>query len=57
MPEYQNFGKSLDRECIDYIMISKTGFEVNSYKVVTTTYDGVYPSDHFPIVTALTLTD
>lgn len=52
---YQNFGKALDRNCIDYFMISKEGFTVNSYKVLTDTYDGVYPSDHFPIVTNLTL--
>ncbi len=52
---YQAFGKALDRNCIDYFMISKEGFTVNSYKVLTDTYDGVYPSDHFPIVTNLTL--
>ena len=54
---YQNFGKALDRENIDYLMISKTGFTVNSYKVVTTTYDGVYPSDHFPLLISLQLAD
>lgn len=52
---YQNWGAELDRPCIDYFMISKSGFSVNSYKVVTTTYDGVYPSDHFPIVIKLEL--
>ena len=46
---YQNFGAKLDGRNIDYFMISKTGFEPLSYKVVRTTYDGVYPSDHFPI--------
>ena len=54
---YQNWGTELDRPCIDYCMISKTGFTVNSYKVVQTTYDGVYPSDHFPLSVSLTLTD
>ncbi len=54
---YQNFGKALDRECIDYLMISKTGFTVNSYKVVTTTFDGVYPSDHFPLSVSLQFMD
>lgn len=53
---YQNWGTELDRPCIDYCMISKTGFAVNSYKVVQTTYDGVYPSDHFPLSVSLTLT-
>ena len=46
---YQKFGEQLDRECIDYFMISKEGITVDSYEVITTTYDGVYPSDHFPI--------
>ncbi len=36
-------------------MISKTGFTVEQYKVVDTTYDGVYPSDHFPILVDLVL--
>ena len=52
---YQNWGQTPDRENIDYFMISKTGFEVKEYKVVTDTYGGVYPSDHFPIFTALSL--
>ena len=50
---YQKWGKKLDSECIDYIMISKTGFSVLSYKVITDTYDGVYSSDHFPVVAEL----
>ena len=50
---YQNWGTELDRDCIDYVMISKTGFKVNSYKVVTETYDGVYTSDHFPLSVSL----
>ena len=53
---YQNWGQSLDRNCIDYIMISQTGFSVNSYEVVRSTYENVYPSDHFPLVASLTLT-
>ena len=52
---YQNWGESLDRNPIDYLMISKTGFTVEQYKVVDTTYDGVYPSDHFPILVDLVL--
>lgn len=50
---YHNFGKELDRNCIDYVMISKKGFKVNSYKVITETYDGVYTSDHFPLSVSL----
>lgn len=52
---YQNWGKALDRDCIDYVMVSKNGFTVNEYKVVQTTYDGVYPSDHFPLSVSLNL--
>mgnify|MGYP002672350685 FL=1 len=52
---YQNFGKELDRNRIDYFMISKTGINVKSYKVVTDTFDGVYPSDHFPLLAEFTL--
>lgn len=50
---YQNWGKQLDKNCIDYILVSKTGFKTNSYKVLTETYDGVYPSDHFQLVSSL----
>ena len=50
---YQNWGKQLDKNCIDYILVSKTGFKTNSYKVLTDTYDGVYPSDHFQLVSSL----
>lgn len=53
---YQNWGKALDRENIDYFMISKTGIAVSRYQIIDTTYDGVYPSDHFPIVMEITLT-
>ena len=50
---YQAWGEQLDRNCIDYILVSKTGFRTNSYKVVTDTYDGVYSSDHFPLSVSL----
>lgn len=50
---YQAWGEQLDRNCIDYILVSKTGFKTNSYRVVTDTYDGVYPSDHFPVSVSL----
>lgn len=52
---YQNWGTELDRNCIDYIMISKGDFEVSSYKVITDTYDGDYTSDHFPITATIKL--
>ena len=46
---YQFYGQALDDENIDYFLISKTGIDVLQYKVLRTTYDDVYPSDHFPI--------
>ncbi len=52
---YHNWGQELNRTAIDYLMITKTGFTVDSYEVITTTYDGNYASDHFPILTMLTL--
>lgn len=52
---YQNWGKSLERENIDYFMISKTGISVNGYKIVDKTFDGVYPSDHYPIYLSISL--
>lgn len=52
---YHDWGTALDRNCIDYIMISKGDFDVSSYKVITDTYNGVYTSDHFPLTATLTL--
>jgi len=52
---FQKWGEALDRDCIDYVMVSFEGFTVNSYKVVTDTYNGVYTSDHFPLSVSLTL--
>ena len=46
---YQFYGQALDDENIDYFMLSKTGIETLSYKVLRDTYNGVYTSDHFPI--------
>ena len=46
---YQNFGAATEGENIDYFLISKTGIDVLQYRVLRDTYDGVYPSDHFPI--------
>ena len=54
---FQKWGTKLNNDCIDYIMISKTGFAVNYYKVLTHTYDGVYSSDHFPLCAELTFVE
>lgn len=47
---YQAFGEQLDREGIDYFMISKEGWKVESFKIIDDTYDGVYTSDHFQLM-------
>ena len=54
-PTYQHWGKAPGRENIDYFLISKTGIAVQSYSILNTTFDGVYPSDHFPIALRMTL--
>ena len=54
---YNNWGQEHNNRTIDYFLITPIGFTVNSYEVITTTYDGNYASDHFPIVTTLTLAD
>ncbi|MBQ6381409.1 MAG: endonuclease/exonuclease/phosphatase family protein [Clostridia bacterium] len=52
---FQNFGAALDSQNIDYFMISKTGIQVKEYKILTETYNDVYPSDHFPISLKISL--
>ena len=52
---YQNWGDPEKYKRLDYFMISKTGFVANSYQVVQPIHDGVYVSDHCPIVLQLTL--
>ncbi len=47
---YQNWGNPEKFQRIDYFMVSKTGFKVNSYNVLSAIHDGVYSSDHCPIV-------
>ncbi len=47
---YQNWGNPEKFQRIDYFMVSKTSFKVNSYNVLSAIHDGVYSSDHCPIV-------
>ncbi|MBE6828159.1 MAG: endonuclease/exonuclease/phosphatase family protein [Ruminococcaceae bacterium] len=54
---YQNWGENLQALSIDYFMISKEGWTVNAYQIIGDTYDGVYPSDHFPIYISLELSE
>ncbi len=52
---YHEWGELPDYENIDYFLISKEGIEVLQYKVIRATYDGIYPSDHYPIMTKINL--
>lgn len=52
---YQNWGNPEKFKRLDYFMISKTGFAVERYDVVQPIHDGVYVSDHCPIVLQLVL--
>lgn len=52
---YQNWGNLENARRIDYFMLSKSGFVVKEYDVLTDTHDGVYSSDHCPIVLTVTM--
>ena len=53
---YQNWGNPESYKRLDYFMISKTGWLALRYAVVQPIHDGVYASDHCPIVLEMTLT-
>lgn len=48
---YHNYGKIKDegQGAIDFIFTSK-GVKAETYKVIRNTVDGMYPSDHYPVV-------
>ena len=52
---YQNWGNPEKYKRLDYFMISQTGFAVHVYDVVQPVHDGVYASDHCPILLKVTL--
>jgi endonuclease/exonuclease/phosphatase family metal-dependent hydrolase len=52
---YNSFGKSLGRkEIIDHVFVS-SAFSVNRYGILTDTYNGKFPSDHYPILVSLSM--
>ena len=53
---YHGWGECTDGGNSDYFFVSKKGLDIIQYKVIRTTYDGVYPSDHYPIKLKLNLT-
>ncbi len=52
---YQNWGDLENSRRIDFFMLSKTGFQVHTYEVLDGVREGVYTSDHCPIVLKVTL--
>lgn len=54
---YQGWGDPEKSKRIDYFMISKKGFAVERYGVVSGVHDGTHSSDHCPIVLEVKLTD
>ena len=52
---YQNWGNPEQFKRLDYFMISKTGWVAKRYAIVQPVHDGVYVSDHCPIVLELLL--
>ncbi len=54
---YQNWGQLEGGKRIDYFMISKSGLEVLSYEVLSVEHDGIYASDHCPIVLGISLAE
>ncbi len=54
-PSWQDFGKRIMlSDLIDHIFVSKK-FKVRRWGILSDTYHGKYPSDHFPILTELIL--
>jgi endonuclease/exonuclease/phosphatase family metal-dependent hydrolase len=54
-PSFQDFGKLIaGSEVIDHIFVTR-GFSVYRWGILSDTYHGKYPSDHFPILTKLVL--
>ena len=51
---FQGFGTQLDGPCLDHILISDS-IEIIEAAVDTRSFDGRYPSDHFPVVATVKL--
>ncbi len=51
-----NFSEAVTRR-IDYIFLSKTGFQLLNYAILSDSKDLRYPSDHFPVIAKLSITE
>lgn len=54
---YHNWGKQLEGGAIDYILASKDKFCIIEYAIFQKSYNGVFPSDHFPIYVKMNFQD
>lgn len=52
---YHGWGDAEKEKRIDYFMVSKTGFGVKRYAVLNQPHNGVWSSDHAPLVLDVTL--
>ena len=50
---YQNWGNMEKAVRIDYFMVSQSGFKIEEYSVLDAEHNGVYSSDHCPIMTEI----
>jgi endonuclease/exonuclease/phosphatase family metal-dependent hydrolase len=51
---FNGFGHDMPaRERIDYIFTGKKGLTVTGYNIIREYHDGLFPSDHFPVVAEL----
>ena len=56
-PSFNEFGKHLDGfEIIDHVFVTKE-FKADRWGILTDSYQGKYPSDHFPILVEVNLHD
>lgn len=54
-PSYQDFGKLIaDTDIIDHVFVTQD-FSVYRWGVLSDSYHGKYPSDHFPVLVKVTL--
>lgn len=54
-PTYQDFGKAIsDNEIIDHIFVTNN-FSVKKWGILSNTFQGKYPSDHFPVLSEVNL--
>ena len=52
---FHGWGNPEREKRIDYFMVSKNGFDVQRYAVLNQPHDGVWSSDHAPLVLELTM--